>query len=83
MGKKNEKSKNAAEAAMAITNEIEKILAKHGFVNHKLTKFSMAPILAESPNSTVSNCPPNYHREWICRTINGVTNCGWECIKDK
>lgn len=83
MGQKNEKSKNAAEAALAITNEIEKILAAHGFENHKLTKFSMTPVLAESSANTVQPCPPNYHREWVCRTINGVTNCGWKCIKSK
>jgi hypothetical protein len=83
MAKKNENSTKAEEMASAIAEDFQKVLAKHGLVNHKITKFSLAPTSsAATLIETVLNCPPGFHKQWICRTVNGVTTCGDVCVKD-
>ncbi len=75
-------AKKILENGNLIMREIEKVLAKHGFAGQKLTKFSVTPITAESVTDTITNCPPNYHIETVCRTVNGVTTCKEECVKN-
>ena len=82
MAKKNEKSTKTQEMASAIAEDFQKVLAKHGFDDHKITKFSIAPISAAAIAETVLNCPPGFTKKWICRTVHGVTTCGDECVKD-
>jgi hypothetical protein len=83
MAKKSEQTVRVAKSASLITEEIGRVLAKHGFKEHILTGFSIAPSSAESEAISVINCPSGYRREWTCRTVNGTTHCRWECIKVK
>lgn len=83
MAKKNEKSTKAQEKALAMAEEFQKILAEHGFDDHKITKFSIAPTTsAATLTASVLNCPSGFHKEWICRTVDGVTTCKDECVKN-
>lgn len=83
MAKKNEKSTKTQEMASAIAEDFQKILAKHGLDKHKITKFSLAPTSSTAAlTETALNCPPGFTKKWICRTVNGVTTCKDECVKD-
>ncbi len=82
MGRKHEATKKTQEAVSNLTEGFKKILDEHGFADHQLTKFSIVPTGEPLLMANVLNCPPNFHKEWICRTVNGVTSCGWQCVKD-
>lgn len=83
MARKSEKSEKTQRMASAIAEDFQKVLVKHGIDNHAVTGFSLAPTSAGSTHTdTVLNCPPHFHKEWVCRTVNGVTTCGWECVPD-
>lgn len=81
MAKKTPQTLKTEKAAEALAKGFQKLLEKNGF-KHALTNFSITSKPDGSDEDVIINCPPNYSKKWVCRTINNVTTCRYECVKN-